>query len=66
MNEPATERATARTAPVAQWAQAPLTEPDIDDTDLVVRLMYQDYQNLLALEAALCARRGDFPRADEA
>ncbi|MFM2288363.1 MAG: hypothetical protein RL684_1506 [Pseudomonadota bacterium] len=44
----------------------PATEPDIDDTDLVVRLMYEDYQNLLALEAALSARRGDFPRADEA
>ena len=65
MNEPATERTTARTTWSAPWAQAPPTEPDIDDADLVVRLMYQDYQNLLALEAALCARRGELPRAEE-
>jgi hypothetical protein len=64
MNEPATERATVRTAWSAPWAQAPAPEPGTDDADLVVRLMYQDYQNLLALEAALCARRGDLPRVD--
>jgi len=65
MNEPATVRATARTAWSAPWAQAPPTTADTEDADLVVRLMYQDYQNLLALEAALCARRGELPRAEE-
>ena len=65
MNEPATDRASGHIAWSAPWAQAPPAEPDTEDTDLVVRLMYQDYQNLLALEAALCARRGDLPRAEE-